>query len=626
MTETGESEPRPGQGRRVNLRILATSDLHAAVHPYDYFADTELACGGLGSAATLIEALRTEADNCLLFDNGDTLQGTPLGDYAAGPGANSGRTHPVVAAMNAVGYDAMTLGNHDFNYGLEFLERTLEPAEFPIVLSNVRRADGREFRPPWVILRRRVTDSAGRPVTLKIGVAGFVPPQIMNWDRMHLRGRLEAEDILLAARRELPLLRAAGADVVLVLCHSGIADADPRPGMENAVVPLAATAGADAIVAGHTHHVFPGAPDAANMPRGVDAERGTVGGIPVVQPGAGGSHLGVIDLELEHGTDGWRVARSQSRAEPVRRHVTAPAAAPNVLRVTARDHDATLEFVRRQIGRTAAPIQSYFALLENSPAVQIVADAQRAHAQRLLEGHPLAGLPLLSAAAPFKCGGRAGPAHYVDIPAGPLAVRNAADLYPFPNAFCVLRVTGRHLLDWLERSACAFHRIEAGRPGQLLIDHAFASYNFDVIDGLRYRIDVTAPARFSADGESEFETGGRVRDVTADGRPLDPEAEFLVATNSYRAAGGGHFRAARDAEIILSDRRAVREIVADHMTAASTLAPRANPTWRFAGAGGTEVIAETGPGALVHRKASAELGLRHVGRSPEGFARFSFRL
>ncbi|WP_375551497.1 metallophosphoesterase [Rhodophyticola porphyridii] len=208
------------------MRILATSDLHANLHPYNYYTDRPQNTGGLARLGRIIAQLRAASDNCILVDNGDTLQGTPLGDFAAQVRTSDGRPHPMVAAMNVLGYDAMTLGNHDFNYGLDFLQSTLSGGAFPAVLANIRRADGTPLLPPWVILDRDMHDTTGRLRRLRIGLIGLAPPQTLKWDRSLLDGQLEAEDILDAARREIRAMRDAGADLVIVLCHSGVG---PRP-------------------------------------------------------------------------------------------------------------------------------------------------------------------------------------------------------------------------------------------------------------------------------------------------------------------------------------------------------------------------------------------------------------
>lgn len=583
--------------------MLATTDLHATLRPYNYYLDTAGNDPGLASVATLVRKLRADCPNCLLFDNGDTLQGSPLGDLAAEGGLKA--PHPMIAAMNALGYDAATVGNHDFNYGLDYLHRMLADATYPVVLANLDRADGESLLPRSAMLDRVFEGAEGGRHRLRIGVLGLTPPQVAKWDAALLSGQVRARPIVESARVEAARLRERGADLVIALCHSGLGPEADAPDLENAVLPLAAGKAVDGIVAGHTHKTLP-APE----------QPGKIHGIPVVQPGFLGSHLGQIRFRLVH--DGrWRVTAGEARLHPVE---ISPD--PALKALSKSSHTATLAHVRRPIGTTDAPLETYFSLAGGCPSLALVAEATRSAARRALENHSLSHLPLLAAAAPFKAGGRGGPGYYTDIPAGPLSIRHAADLYAYPNSLHVLRVTGADLRDWLERSASAYRRITPGGERQSLLDRAFSGYNFDVIHGVTYSIDVTAPARYSADGEQAFDGPGRIRDLCHDARPVGPDDAFLVVTNSYRAAGGGHFPAPARCETVLARPIAVREVLTEHIATASPLSPRACCTWRFAPVPGTSVIYETGPGALRHSARIAALGLEPCGETPDGFQRF----
>ena len=259
--------------RGVHLRVIETTDLHLHLLPYDYYADRPWDGIGLVSAARLIEQARAEAPNALLFDNGDFLQGTPMGDYVAHErGLREGDVHPIIAAMNALDFDAITLGNHEFNYGLDFLMRAIDGAACPVVSSNLATrlgADPRRDRTlikPYVLLDRQVTDGMGVAHPIRIGVIGFAPPQVVDWDNHALDGRLFARDIVGAARAWVPEMIEAGADLILALAHTGIGAARHSDGMENAAVPLARVPGIDALLTGHSHLVFP-SPVFGAMPR-----------------------------------------------------------------------------------------------------------------------------------------------------------------------------------------------------------------------------------------------------------------------------------------------------------------------------------------------------------------------
>lgn len=269
----------------LSLRILATTDMHMHVLPYNYLTDRPCNRVGLARTASQIALRRAEAPNSLLLDNGDFLQGSPLGDFVAGlDGSAPRQPHPAIAAMNALRYDAATLGNHDFNFGLPFLRRALAQAEFPFVAANLHMRRGPELR-PYVILTRDFLDRAGRPVSLRIGIAGFLPPQTAEWDR-DLAAHIACGDIVESARAILPRMRAEGAELVIALAHSGIGPARHSPRMEHAATALAALEGIDVVIAGHSHQVFPG-PQIAPAP-GIDPARGTLAGKPAVMAGCQG--------------------------------------------------------------------------------------------------------------------------------------------------------------------------------------------------------------------------------------------------------------------------------------------------------------------------------------------------
>lgn len=335
---------------QVHLRLMETTDLHVHVFPYDYYADKPRDTVGLARTASLIGDIRAEATNSLLLDNGDFLQGNPMGDYIAYErGMKEGDTHPVIQAMNAVGFDGSTLGNHEFNYGLDFLMKSLAGADFPVVCANVAKSTGAGPRddttllPPYVILERELTDGAGNTHPIKIGLIGFVPPQVMNWDRRHLEGNVQARDILETARAYVPEMKEKGADIIIALSHSGIGSAQEVDGMENASVPLAAVEGIDAIMTGHSHLVFPSSTYADFA--GVDVDKGTIHGTPATMGGFWGSHMGLIDLMLERDGSGWRVVGHASEARPISqreedRSITALVeSAPAVLAAAQKEHE-----------------------------------------------------------------------------------------------------------------------------------------------------------------------------------------------------------------------------------------------------------------------------------------------
>ncbi len=566
----------------VELRLMETTDIHTNIVPYDYYQDTSTDAFGLAKTATLIKEARAEATNSLLFDNGDLIQGSPLGDYKAKIDVlEQGEVHPVYQAMNLLGYDAGNIGNHEFNFGLEYLETALGGADFPYINANVYRADGKtNYFKPYVILERDVTDTAGGTHTIKVGVIGFVPPQIMTWDKSNLAGKVTAKDILETAERFVPEMREAGADIVVAIAHSGF-EAGERRGMdENAVSYLSRVEGIDAIMFGHAHSVFP-SESFADYP-GANIDAGTINGVPAVMPGFWGDHLGVIDLTLTLTGDTWTVAGGKSEARPIYDAETETAlveADPEIIAAVEEAHEGTLEYVRSEVAETEAPITSYFAQVLDDPSVQIVNQAQTWYTERAVQGTEYEGLPILSAAAPFKAGGRGGPDYYTDIPAGTLAIKNVADLYVYPNTLKVVKLTGAQVREWLERSAGQFNQVtERGEP---LLNPEFPSYNYDVIDGVTYEIDLSQPARYTLESELADESAHRIVDLQYEGKPIGDAQEFLVATNNYRASGGGAFPNLDGSTIVIDSPDENRQILIDYLSETGTVNPSADGNWTF---------------------------------------------
>jgi 2',3'-cyclic-nucleotide 2'-phosphodiesterase/3'-nucleotidase len=457
----------------------------------------------------------------------------------------------VIAAMNLIDYDAATLGNHDFSFGLPFLEQALSGARFPVVCANAVRALGpeplsdRPFCPPALILERKLTAVCGQVAPIRIGVFGVLPPQVAIWEGTQIAGQIQTRDILTAARAWVGHLRDCGADLIIALCHSGIGASEANEGMENAAVPLAALEGIDVVIAGHIHRPFP---DREYAPSPViDGVRGSLCQKPAVMAGFWGSHLGQIDLKLAIREGRWTIRSHRARALPIARRTAKgrllPLAENDPVMAAAVEpvHRAVLAQVRQPIGRTDIALHSYFARLCDCAAMQLIHAAQLAWLDDWAKESPLAGLPRISAASPFKSGGRGGPLNFTDIAAGDLERRHVNDLYTFPNAIRVVMVTGQIVGDWLERSASQFLRLEAGILDQPLFDADWPSYNFDSLSGISYEIDATRPARYNALGELADQTATRVRNVRHNGRKLMPDMRFLVVTNSFRAAGGGQF-------------------------------------------------------------------------------------
>jgi len=620
---------------QAHLRLMETTDIHVNVFPYDYYADKPNDTMGLARTATIIDSIRAEASNSLLIDNGDVLQGNPMGDYMAYQrGLKDGDVHPVIKAMNTLGYTVGTLGNHEFNYGLDFMFKVLNGANFPFVCANLTKgqlaSDPKQddlFFKPYIIVEKTIKDGAGNESPVKIGFIGFVPPQIMLWDIKNLEGKAQTRDIVEAAKAWVPAMKEAGADIVIALSHSGIDGTAPSEKMENASLHVAAVDGIDAIFTGHQHLVFPG-PKTWDGIQNADPVKGTLHGKPAVMAGFWGSHLGLIDLLLEKDGKSWRIVDFTSEARPIyhrddKKKVVADVAdKKDVIDAAKAEHEATLAYVRTPVGKTSAPLYSYFALVADDPSVQIVSQAQTWYIKQMLADTEFKDLAVLSAAAPFKSGGRGGADYYTDVPAGDLAIKNIADLYLYPNTVQAVVITGAQVKNWLEMSAGMFNEVKPGTKDADLLNADFPSYNFDVIDGVTYQIDLAQPRKFDNDGKVINADASRIQNLQFDGKPIDPKRKFVVVTNNYRAGGGGKFPDVAADKVVFQAPDTNRDVIVRYVHEQGTINPSADGNWTFKPVDGATATFQSGPKAKQFIADVKGARIEDAGEGTDGFAKF----
>ncbi|MCC2974549.1 bifunctional 2',3'-cyclic-nucleotide 2'-phosphodiesterase/3'-nucleotidase [Massilia sp. IC2-476] len=592
----------PRAGTTALLAVLETTDLHSNVVGYDYYKLAPEPSHGLDRTATLIHQARKEFPNTLLLDNGDTIQGNALADYQAQvKPLGCGETLGIYKIMNGLKFDGAGVGNHEFNYGLAYLNQVTgnrfqvkgveQPKKcagpaFPMVLANVYSAQTKQpLFSPYAIIDKQVDalDAAGKPVktVVRVGIIGFTPPTIMEWDKRWLEGRVYTTGIREAAQKYVPEMRRKGADLVIAISHGGL-DASPyTPAMENANWYLAQVPSIDAMLLGHSHQLFPSKDSTApqfNLP-GVDKARGLVHGVPTVMANLWGKHLGVVQLHLKHDGKRWMVERDKTLVEARAAQTGAKAyveADPAVMALVKDEHEATIRYVKTPVGSTEFRMSSYFADVGDISALQTVNQAQSEYVRAFVATNlpQYKDLPVLSVTAPFKSG-VAGPSDYTDVKAGDLALNNAADLYLYPNALYAVKVNGAQLKAWLEKAAQRFNTIDPAKAEpQQLVNLAVPSYNFDTITSpdVRYEIDVTrAP-------------GERIRNLSWRGKPVEPGQEFLVATNNYRASGGGHFPGLDGSKTVIASPDNNRDVMIAYVREAKRLtrvANASNRSWRF---------------------------------------------
>jgi 2',3'-cyclic-nucleotide 2'-phosphodiesterase (5'-nucleotidase family) len=523
------ASPEPSS---ATLVVMGTTDLHGWILPHDYYTGEETA-NGLAALLPVIDSVRAaHPGRTVLVESGDILQGNPLAFVYSR--LAEGERHPVVEAMELAGYDAAAIGNHEFNYGIEHLDRSTAGSTIPFVSANVFRAgtDQHAYR-PWVMVERRV---GGR--TVRVGITAVTPPGVALWDRQNVEGRLEFREIVASVRPVVAELRRQGADVVVVASHGGLEGSSydtASTGLpaENAVGRIAREVpGVDLVMMGHTHR---------------ELADTTIAGVLVQQAKNWAASLAVAELELEWRDGRWAVAGKHGtllRPEAGRTDARLEAAA-----VAA--HERTRAYVSRVIGTSTAEWSAALARTRDTPILDLVNEVQRR----------VSGADLSSTAA-FTLTSR--------IPEGPVTVADVAGLYVYDNTLKAIRITGEQLRAYLERSAEYYLPCPDGAC-ERVVNPAVPGYNFDVVSGVDYTLDLTRPV------------GERVVRLEREGRPVRPGDTFTLALNNYRAAGSGGFDMLAGAPVVYDRGEGIRELLIEEIARMGTLRPEDvfRPSWKI---------------------------------------------
>lgn len=620
---------------KLQVRLLATTDVHGFYMNFDYYKDQTIDRLGLISLANVISDARSENPNSLLFDNGDLLQGSPMSDYLRDYAVEY--EHPAYSLMNEMQYDVATLGNHEFNFGVPYLLEVLNQANFPYVNANITNLAGDFLLPPSVILEREFIAESGDFVALKIGVTGILPPQITTWDKNHLdeyavtNERLVTHDAVHAVEAQVASLKSQGADIVVVLAHTGISKRPFELEMENSGYHIAQIAGVDALITGHQHRRFPSESfqDMAEM--GVDIVAGTICQTPTVMPGSWARWLGVIDLELTNDAGKWQVTSGQSSLRYIEDYLEADRPVnDDCFAAIQSAHKAVRETMNVPVGICDSGFYSYLSLIQDDNCIQIVADAQTHYAEKLLrERGLLENYPILSAVPLFKVGSRKDdPTYFTEIAPGNLSFKDVADLYVYPNYLVVLEITGGNLKEWLECCASLYHTIDPleSSPQFLLNWEKYRPYNFDIIKGIEYEIDPTQLPRYRPSLELWHEASERIVNLRYKGQKVTAADRFYLATNSYRALVD-RFPGAGSSNVVCATMKEIPEVILAYVMAKSEagileIAPDYNWGLSLPALAQTKLIVETAnsSGAKDIIERDSQYVLTHVGQDAEKFA------
>ncbi|QNP62784.1 bifunctional metallophosphatase/5'-nucleotidase [Streptomyces genisteinicus] len=564
----GAREQERGGGRgakRYSFTVMGTTDLHGNVFNWDYFTDREFDDKahndvGLAKISTLVDRVRAERGrgNTLLIDAGDTIQGTQLSYYYAKVDpitARRGPVHPMAQAMNAIGYDAAALGNHEFNYGIPVLRKFEEQCDFPLLGANA--LDAKTLRPAFApYSMHRLRTPCGRDV--RVAVLGLTNPGIAIWDKQNVAGRMVFPGLEEQAAKWVPRLRSMGADVMVVSAHSGSSGTssygDQLPYVENAAGLVAEQVpGIDAILVGHAH---------TEIAEHFVTNRETGAQVVLSEPLKWGQRLTLFDFDLVWGRGRWTVERVGARVL----NSNAVEEDPRITRLLGDEHRKVVAYVNQVIGTSVAAMTTAEAAWKDEPIIDLINHVQAETVRAALAGGEYGALPVLSQASCFS--------RTAAIPAGEVTIRDAAGLYVFENTLEARVLTGAQLKDYLEFSARYFVRTAPGAavdPSQLTNADGTPDYNYDAVSGLVYDIDISRPA------------GSRITGLAFEGAPVDPAARFVLAVNNYRASGGGNFPHVAGAPQVWANSEEIRNTIIGWVQSEGTVDPAvfASVGWRL---------------------------------------------
>jgi 2',3'-cyclic-nucleotide 2'-phosphodiesterase (5'-nucleotidase family) len=523
----------------VDLVVAATTDIHGYVRGWDYYTNAPDTTRGLARAATIIDSLRRVSPTFpVVVDAGDAIQGSPLAYVAAR--VDTTIRNPVIAAMNVIQYDAAAIGNHEFNYGLPTLDRVVREAEFPFLAANVYTADSRRRFRAWAVSTRR---------GIKIAIVGATTPGSAVWDRDNLAGRVVMRDIVPEVRSTVEEARAAGAAVVIVVAHTGLNEPSSYDTVgtgvpsENVAARLAREVpGIDLIVYGHSHK---------------ELADTVIGGVLLMQPKNWATSVAVAHLAVERRDGRWRVVAKRSSIVQAARHRESPA----VLAVTQEGHREALQYTNATIGTTPVAWHADSARVASTPLIDFILEVER----------KASGAQLASTAA-FSLD--------ASLSAGPITLARIAALYPYDNTLRAVKISGAQLRDYLEQSARYFRTSSGGRVD---IDPSVPGFNYDIVAGVDYTIDLTKPA------------GERIATLEYNGHPVAATDTFTMALNNYRQSGGGGFAMLRNAPVVYDRQQEIRQLLIDEVRAKGTLRPSDyfHANWRIVPAAAIGALLKT---------------------------------
>jgi 2',3'-cyclic-nucleotide 2'-phosphodiesterase/3'-nucleotidase len=551
----------PSSSETYRLTVLGTSDTHGNVYNWDYYRDAEYDDSahndvGVAKLAALVNRIRAEKGvTTLVVDAGDTIQGTPLATYYAKqePITETGERHPMARAMNVLHYDAVTLGNHEFNYGLPLLNLWIRQLGFPALAANaVSATTGRPAFTPYVI--KKVSLGRHAP-TLRVGILGLTNPGVAIWDRANVEGKLAFLDMVTTAAKWVPEMRRRGADLILVSAHggdSGVSSYGPELPNENPAALIAAQVpGIDAILFGHAH---------LEIPERFVTNTQTGAQVLMSEPSKWGERLTRMDFELVRSHGKWSITSKKAATL----NTNTVEADPKVLAVVKSQHAKTVTYVNQIVATSTAELSAATSRYEDTPILDYINKVQTDTVAAAMAGTSYASLPVLSIAAPFS--------RTALFPAGDVKIKDVAGLYIYDNTLEAVVLSGAEVRAYLEYSAKFFVTLAPGAPvdPETISDPSIPDYNYDALSGVDYDIDISKPI------------GSRITRLQVAGDDVADDAQFVVAVNNYRRSGGGNFPGIVKTQVY-NQQKEIRQLLIDWAQAKGRIDPADffTPNWQL---------------------------------------------
>ena len=518
----------------ITLTILETSDIHGAILPINYANNEELDLG-LAKIATLIKEEKQKNKNLILIDNGDLIQGTPLTYHYAR--IDNSKINPVIKILNYLNYDLAVIGNHEFNYGIEILNRAIKESEFPWLSANIiYKASNKCFtRQPYIV---KSFDSG-----IKVGILGLTTKYIPNWESPTNIQGLSFEDPVEHAKKWVKILKdEEKVDIVVVSYHGGfernIETGKPTENLtgENQGYELCRDVpDIDILLTGHQHRSIYGC---------------KINGVLVLQPGNQGLILGKAEIVFKKTKDAIKVIDKRSELLSV----DGIKVDAKVIQMVSEYETKAQAWLDKPIGKIEGNMvasdhmtmrTSDNALIEFINKVQMEYSGAAISNTALFDNHS-PGFP------------------------SDVTMRDIVSNYIYPNTLRVIRITGHDIKAALERSAAYFEKYDGEN---IRVNPKFSNpkpqhYNYDMWEGIEYTIDISKPI------------GERIGKLEIEGKLLDLDKEYDVVMNNYRAGGGGEYLMFQNKPVIKDIPTDVSELIANYILERGTIQATVDGNWR----------------------------------------------